>query len=115
MLLSSSWLLQKSKARLLAMLRSMVAAKTIKHSSGFSGHLVWVGGWCGVVLCGVVWCVCGFCSPGVERYVEYVAQGVAFCGLSSPGLQHSVASVPHEIEHDVASVAQGYRLRWPRV
>ena len=75
MLLSSSWLLQQSKARLLAMLRSMVAAKTIKHSSGFSGHLVWVGGWCGVVLCGVVWCVCGFCSPGVEKSVDSVAQG----------------------------------------
>ena len=35
----------------------MVVAKTIKHSIGLSGHLVWVCGcvvgWCGVVLCGV--------------------------------------------------------------
>ena len=35
----------------------MVVAKTIKHSMGLSGHLVWVCGcvvgWCGVVLCGV--------------------------------------------------------------
>ena len=57
LLLSSSWLLQKSKARLLARMRSMVVAKTIKHSIGLSGHLVWVCGcvvgWCGVVLCGV--------------------------------------------------------------